>query len=304
MFLGALLIILLILIIILLLKIKMKQNSISVDCNNYLDLIQFIRIFQQFSVQFLTVLCVSTSPGRNCSAYISILDTKDFNQTLFLLEQNEVLAELGSESINKLIINTESINDNELLELMKGNFTYNLISKKKMNNIYNISSSLIDVSMNDALLLTSNNMRIIISKESRLKTRDKEPIFLLSGYDKPFENLNNLTEDLSEYQIAVYTYLLNFKGLVLRFSDLNQRFHTLINIRNDELLNTFYILHNIIFAVMICQIITFLLYLYIYNSILSEIINSIISKFDIVFDSENSLLSRIRLSFNVLSFLK
>ena len=170
---------------------------------------------------------------------------------------------------------------------MKGNFTYNLINKKKMNNIYNISKNTIDVSMNDALLLTSNNMRIIVSKESRLKTRNKEPIFLLSGYTNPFKYLNNLTEDLSEYQVAVYTYLLNFKGLVLRFSDLNQRFHTLINIRNDELLNTFYILHNIIFAVMICQIITFLLYLYIYNSILSEIINSIISKFDIVFDSEN-----------------
>ena len=51
-------IILLILIIELFLKIRKKQNIISIDCNNYLDLIQFIRVFQQFSVQFLSIVCV------------------------------------------------------------------------------------------------------------------------------------------------------------------------------------------------------------------------------------------------------
>ena len=287
MILGILLLILLILIIILLLKIKIKQNAIYIDCNNYLDLIQFIRIFQQFSVQFLTLICVSITPDGECKSYISQFDTKEFNQTLFLSEQNEVLAEFGSQSINDLIINSESIHDSTLINLLKGNFTYNLINKKKINNKYNLSRSLIDVSMNDALLLTSNNMRIIVSKESRLKSRNKEPIYLLTGYYDSFKYLNNLTEDLSDYQIAVYTYLLNFRSLVFRFADLNQRFHTLINIRNNELLNTFYIMHNIIFAVMIFQIITIVFYLYTYNSVLSEIINSLISKFDVIFDSEH-----------------
>ena len=287
MILGILLLILLILIIILLLKIKIKQNAIYIDCNNYLDLIQFIRIFQQFSVQFLTLICVSITPDGECKSYISQFDTKEFNQTLFLSEQNEVLAEFGSQSINDLIINSESIHDSTLINLLKGNFTYNLINKKKINNKYNLSRSLIDVSMNDALLLTSNNMRIIVSKESRLKSRNKEPIYLLTGYSNPFKYLNNLTEDLSDYQIAVYTYLLNFRSLVFRFADLNQRFHTLINKRNNELLNTFHIMHNIIFAVMIFQIITIVFYLYTYNSVLSEIINSLISKFDVIFDSEH-----------------
>ena len=287
MILGILLLILLILIIILLLKIKIKQNAIYIDCNNYLDLIQFIRIFQQFSVQFLTLICVSITPDGECKSYISQFDTNEFNQTLFLSEQNEVLAEFGSQSINDLIINSESIHDSTLINLLKGNFTYNLINKKKINNKYNLSRSLIDVSMNDALLLTSNNMRIIVSKESRLKSRNKEPIYLLTGYSDPFKYLDNLTEDLSDYQIAVYTYLLNFRSLVFRFADLNQRFHTLINIRNNELLNTFYIMHNIIFAIMIFQIITIVFYLYTYNSVLSEIINSLISKFDVIFDSEH-----------------
>ena len=291
MLLGILLLILLILIIVLLLKIKIKQSEIYIDCNNYLDLIQFIRIFQQFSVQFLTILCISTNPdgesNGECKSYISQFDTEEFNQTLFLSEQNEVLAEFGSGSINDLIINSESIHDRTLLSLLKGNFTYNLINKKKINNKYNLSKTIIEVSMNNALLLTSNNMRIIVSKESRLKSRNKEPIYLLSGYTNPFKYLNNLTEDLSDYQIAVYTYFLNFRSLVFRFSDLNQRFHTLINIRNDELLKSFYILHNIIFAIMICQIIVILFYLYTYNSVLSEIINSLISKFDVIYDSEN-----------------
>ena len=287
MLLGAFLLILLILMIILILKIRMKQEDISNDCNNYLDLIQFIRIFQQFSVQFLTVVCVKISDDGDCKTYISEYDTKDFNQTLFLMEQSEVLAELGSESINQLIINSESIHDEILLNLLKGNFSYNLISKKKINNIYNITNNIINISLNDALLLTSNNMRIIVSSESRLKTRDKEPIYLLSGFENPFGNINNLTEDLSDYQIAVYTYLMNFRGFILRFSVLNQRFHKLINIRNGELLDIVYILHNIIFVVMIFQIITILFYLYTYNSVLAEIINSLIAKFDIIFDNEN-----------------
>ena len=287
MVLGILLIILLALMIILILKIKIKQNEISDDCNNYLDLIEFIRIFQQFSVQFLTVVCVALSEKGECKTYISQYDNDEFNHTLFLTEQNKVLAELGSESINQLILNSESIHDKILIGLLKGNFSYHLISKKKINNYYNISDSKISLSLNDALLLTSNNMRIIVSSESRSKTRDTEPIYLLSGFENPFSNLNNLTEDLSDYQIAVYTYIINFRGFVLRFSVLNQRFHTLINIRNNELLNLVYILHNIIFVVMIFQIFVILFYLYTYNSVLAEIINSLIAKFDIIFDNEN-----------------
>ena len=144
-----------------------------------------------------------------------------------------------------------------------------------------------NISLNEALLLMSNNMRIIVSSESRSKNRDKEPIFLLSGFENPFLNIQNIKEDLSDYQIGVYTYLINFRGFVLRFSVLNQRFHTLINIRNQELLNIVNIIHTIIFVVMIFIIIIILFYLYTYNSVLSDIINTIISKFDIIYDNEN-----------------
>ena len=79
---------------------------------------------------------------------------------------------------------------------------------------------------------------------------------------------------------------MNFRGTVLRFTTLNQRFHYLINKRNDELLYFIYILHHIIFFVMILQIITILFYLYTFNLVLAEIINSLIAKFDIIFDNE------------------
>ena len=196
------------------------------------------------------------------------------------------MCEYGSDSINELIINSESIQDEVLLNLLQSNFSYYLVSKRKIGDNYNISSNIINISLNDALLLTSNNMRIIVSSESRDKNRNKEPIYLLSGFIYPFSNLINSTEDLSEYQIAVYTYIMNFRGTVLRFSTLNQRFHYLINKRNDELLYFIYILHNIIFFVMILQIITILFYLYTFNSVLAEIINSLIAKFDIKFDNE------------------
>ena len=62
-----------------------------------------------------------------------------------------------------------------------------------------------DISFSDALLLLSNNMRIIVSQESKLKNRDKEPIYLIYGLDNPFENIKNKSNDLSGYQISFYT---------------------------------------------------------------------------------------------------
>jgi hypothetical protein len=266
-------------------EIRSKQNMISNDINNYLDLIQFVRVFQQFSVQFLSIVCVVIKDDY-CKSYISQFDTDDFNQTLFFFEQNKIMTEYGLDSINKLIVESELIKDSILLGLLKNNFSYYSISKKKVGDKYNITSNIINISLNDALLLTSNNMRIISSSESRAKNRNKEPIYLLSGFNDPFGNFNNVTEDLSAYQIATYTYLMNFKGTVFRFTSLNHRFHELIFKRNNELLNFVYILHNIIFIVMIFQIITILFYLYTYNLILAEIINSIIAKFDIKFEND------------------
>ena len=285
--LGIIFLILLILLIILIREIKAKQNIIYYDCNNYLNLIQFIRVFQQFSVQFLSIACIVIKDNY-CKSYISKFDTEDFNQTLFYIEQTKILGEYGFNSINQLIISSESIKDEILLNLLKSNFSYYLVNKKKYRNKYSITSNLINISLNVALLLTSNNMRIIVSSESRAKNRNIEPIYLLAGYNDPFRNIKNLSEDLSEYQIAVYTYLMNFRGIVLRFTTLNQRFHSLINKRNNELLNFVFILHNIIFFVMILEIIAILFYLYKYNSVLSEIINSLIAKFDKVFDNKQN----------------
>ena len=129
--LGIFLLILLILMIVLLWEIRRKQSIISNDCDNYLDLIQFIRVFQQFSVQFLTVVCVAIKDDY-CKSYISQFDTEDFNQTLFFIEQNQILAEYGSDSINELIMNSESIQDEVLLNLLQSNFSYYLVSKRKI----------------------------------------------------------------------------------------------------------------------------------------------------------------------------
>ena len=68
---------------------------------------------------------------------------------------------------------------------------------------------------------------------------------------------------------------------------MNQRSNTLINIKNSRLIKTAIIFHNIIFIIMIFQIITIIFYLLTFNSILAFIINSIITKFDIIFDNEN-----------------
>lgn len=59
-----------------------------------------------------------------------------------------------------------------------------------------------------------------ISK-SKLKTRKKEPIYLISGFSDPFRNVKNISDEISEYQISIYTYLINYKIYVKRFQDLS-----------------------------------------------------------------------------------
>ena len=296
--LGGLLVILLTLMILLILQIKLLQETISIYCNNYFDLHQFVRTFHQFSYGFLTMACIVKSNNSNCEEYLSALDTKEFNQTLFLIEQNEILAEMCSNSANKIIANSETVHDDKLMALFKGNISYNIINIKKINNTYNLSKSVLQIGFSDALLLLSNNMRIIISPESKLKTRPKEPIYLVSGLESPFENIKNKTDEISDYQISVYTYLINYKIIVKQFSSLTQRLNELINLKNQRLINIVNIFHNVIFVVVIIQIIVIIFYLLTYNKVLAQILNSIFIKFDLVFDDENDFkkLFKIKIS--------
>ena len=284
--LGGLLISLLILMIVLIIELKILKTDISHYYNNYFDLHQFVRTFQQFSYGFMTIVCLVKDESGYCEEYLKSLDTKEFNQTSFITAHNEVLSESCSDSIAKMIINSETIHDAILIELFKGNISYHIVSSKVMYGIHQLIASVINISFSDSLLLLSNNMRIIMSSESKIKIRNKEPIYLISGLEEPFKNIKNTKEDISEYQIAVYTYLINYKLFVQRFSSLSTRLNELINIKNKNVTNFLYIFHNIIFIVMIFQIITILFYLLKYNLIMAQIINSIIRKFDMNFDEE------------------
>jgi hypothetical protein len=209
--LGVFLVILLTLMVLLILQIKLLQETISIYCENYFDLHQFVRTFHQFSYGFLTVVCLVKTDTGNCEEYLSSLDTKEFNQTLFISEQNEILVEYCSNSANKIIANSETVHDDKLMELFKGNISYNIINIKKINNTYNMSYSVIQIGFSDALLLLSNNMRIILSPESKLKTRPKEPIYLVSGLESPFENIKNKTDEIIRplwYLIIKYLFIL------------------------------------------------------------------------------------------------
>ena len=285
--LGGLLLGLLILTIILISELNLLKSTLSQYYNNYFDLHQFVRTFQQFSYGFMSVVCIAMDDEGNCKEYLSSLDTKEFNQTLFTNEQNELLSESCSDSIAKIIMNSETIHDNKLIGLFKGNISYNIVNRKSLLKINYLTYNTLNISFSDALLLLSNNMRIIMSSESKIKTRDKEPIYLISGLKDPFQNVKNSTEEISEYQISVYSYLINYKLFVVRFSDLNSRLNQLINNKEQKVMYIFNIFHNIIFVVMIFQIITILLYLLTYNRILAQILNSIIIKFEMNFDDDN-----------------
>ena len=285
--LGGLILSLLILMVILIFRLKILRSAISLYYDNLFSFHQTTRTFQHFSYAFFTVMCVAKNENGTCDQYISSLDTSEFNQTLFNLEQITILSEFFANFVSKVILNSEAIKDNILYELFHGNITYQLMNIQKYNNTWKLSLSHIYTSFSEALLLLSNNMRIIVTKESKLKTRNKESIFLLSGLEEPFDNIKNINDDFSDYQISVYTYLINYKLYAKTFSNLSRRLNDIINEKNKELINFVYFFHNIIFVVMIFQIITIIFYLITFNRILAQIINSIIIKFDLVFDKDN-----------------
>ena len=293
--LGGLLLSLLILMVVLIIQLKILQSAISLYYENLFSFHQTIRTFLQFSYAFFTVMCIAKDDNGNCGSYISSLDTPNFNQTLFNSEQNEILSEFFAACVSSVILNTETIKDNRLYELLQGNITYHLMKVKKYNNTCDISLSNIYTTFNEALLLLSNNMRIIVSKKSRSKTRNNEPIYLLSGLEDPFNNIKITDDDFSDFQISTYTYLINYKLYVQTFSNLSQRLYDIIRQKNKKLINIVNIFHNIIFVVMIFQIITIIFYLITFNRILAQIINSVIIKFDLVVDNDFKKLFLIKI---------
>ena len=301
--LGGMFLLLFILILILLLQLKSLKSTISDHIDKYFNLLEFIRGFHQFSYTFVPLTCIVRYDNGTCNEYISALDNEEFNQSLFLMEQCEILSESISVNVRNLIITSETVNDKELLQIFKDRFSYYLINIKKENGNYDISVNDIDANFNDALLLLTNNMRIISSMERKEKTQNKEPIYLIYSLDKPFSNMKNKNIDLSDYQISVYTYLVNYKSYVQRFSSLSGRLNQLINEQNNKLIKIANIFHNIILLVMIFHIIIILFYLLTFNKILAKIINSIIIKFDIVLDNENDFIKLFKAKINQLEYI-
>ena len=305
--LGGLLLAILIVMITLILQLKIIKKSLTQYSENYFNIRQFVRTYQQFSFSFMAIVCIVKNENKNeeCEEYFSRLDTNNFNQSLFLKEQNDILAELCSDSISEIIMNSDIIKDKILSQIFKKNVSYNLVNIKKINNIYDMSISKKNISFTDSLLLLSNNMRIIVSDESKLKYRNKEPIYLIYSLDHPFVNIKNRTNEISDYQISVYTYLINYKLYVQHFSSLNQRLNELINEMNNHLIFIENVFHNIILLIMVLEIITIIFYLSTFNKIIAQIINSIIIKFDLVLDNENDFkklfIRKINLLENILN---
>ena len=123
-------------------QLNLLKNTLSTYYNNYFHLRQFVRTFQQFSFGFMTVVCIAIDDDK-CEVYLQGLDTEEFNQTLFINEQNSILAEFCSDSIAKLIMNSETIHDEKLIRLFKGNISYNIINYKKLNGIYYLNDNTI-----------------------------------------------------------------------------------------------------------------------------------------------------------------
>ena len=243
--LGGLILSLLILMVILIFRLKILRSAISLYYDNLFSFHQTTRTFQHFSYAFFTVMCVAKNENGTCD-----------NQTLFNLEQIAILSEFFANFVSKVILNSEAIKDHILYELFHGNITYHLMNIQKYNNTWKLSLSHLYTTFSEALLLLSNNMRIIVTKvlsnnmriivtkESKLKTRNKESIFLLSGLEEPFDNIKNINDDFSDYQISVYTYLINYKLYAKTFSNLSRRLNDIINEKNKELINFVYIFHT------------------------------------------------------------
>ena len=115
----------------------------------------------------MTFACVVIDDYRNCKEYLANLDTTEFDKTLLVMEHIDFFAETYSNSIAEIIKNSKIIHDDiliNLINLFKGNISYNIIKSKVLNKKINyLGQSNITISFSDSLLLLSNNMRILIS---------------------------------------------------------------------------------------------------------------------------------------------
>ena len=134
-------------------KIKIIKNYLYGLFNNFL--------------MVLWHLLVWLDDYRNSKEYLANLDTTEFDQTLLVMEHIDFFAETYSNSIAEIIKNSKIIHDDiliNLINLFKGNISYNIIKSKVLNKKINyLGQSNITISFSDSLLLLSNNMRILIS---------------------------------------------------------------------------------------------------------------------------------------------
>ena len=262
-------------------SLKMIKKSLFTYNSFYYKINELIRITHQFSFSFPAVICIAKNKNSTiCDNYVSSLDSANFNQTLYLIEYNKILAEMGLDAITTITQGITIINYKELSNFFVSDIIFYTLNMEIKNGNVIFYRKENKMTFTENLLLLGNIMNIISNKLTR------DPIFLLSGEKSRFDNMKLIT-NLDDFRTSVYNFLLNYDDFVSNMETAGKIIKVEIDIKVYNIEKYFKYFHNVIFIVMIIQIIIIFIYLIVFDQIVSEIINYIILKFDTTYDSEN-----------------
>ena len=261
--------------------LKMIRKSLTIYTSFYYQINQLIRITHRFGFSFPGMICIAKSKNSTvCDNYISSEDNSKYNHTLFLIEYNKILAELGLEAINTITQGINILNYDELSKFFVNETIFYTLNMDVVNKKIIFYKKENKMTFTENLLLLGNIMNIIANKFTR------DPIFLLSGENSSFDNMQ-LIDNLDDYRTSVYNFFLNYHNLISNMEEGGRILKIEVDIKVYLIEKNFNIFHNVIFIVMIIQIVIIIIYLIVFDKVISELINYIILKFDTTYDSEN-----------------
>ena len=239
---------------------------------------EFYQLYYQLFSSIIEVTCIySNSSG--CLSLINIFqdnyyqknqNKEFFNYTLFVMIQNEDLAEKMMDKKKYLVNIHQDIGNQKYNELFGKNIGYYRIIK-------NVSKDKIQLNITQVTMQFSEAILIICNQFQLLSSISYNEVFIMNKNEDPFTNYDKIhkNKELNENEKEFYEMILNYKVLYDEFKKINIELTNVLNRKSGIIQIFFYF--NLTFDAIILIILVSFIYLYniLFELILIKIINYI-----------------------------
>ena len=262
-----------------------SQNNISL-CHYR----EFYQLYYQLFSSIIEVTCIySNSSG--CLSLINVFqenyykknqEKEFFNYTLFVMIQNEQLAERIMDKKKYLVNIHQEIGNQKYKELFGKNIDYYRIIKNVDEEKVQLNITRVTMQFSEAILIVCNQFQ-------QLSSISYNEAFILNKNENPFSNYIEIhkNNELNDNEKEFYEMILNYKVLYDEFKNINNELTNILNKKSDYIQNYYYIYFTIDAIILII----FVSFIYKYNILFELILIKIINYKNMTINIKNDKLN-------------